>query len=172
MQALNNLPHEEFTEIFTNIVDNFPEIATDLAAGRPYTSPGCVLTKMKTTMENLNVDKKVEILAKFPDLVARVTCTNSPLSKASIGERQSAGLYSLTPEERKYLTNLGNNYRDKFGFTFVICARQNKIQSILSGLENRMENTTTDEIENGTQEVIKIASLRALDIINVFQPNI
>merc|ERR1719259_1505135 len=85
-------------------------------------------------MENLNVDKKVEILAKFPDLVARVTCTNSPLSKASIGERQSAGLYSLTPEERKYLTNLGNNYRDKFGFTFVICARQNKIQSILSGL--------------------------------------
>ena len=56
-------------------------------------------------------------------------------------------------------------YRNKFGFPFVICARENKKEAILAGLEKRLENSSEFEIETGLKEVDKICKLRLLDIV-------
>ena len=56
-------------------------------------------------------------------------------------------------------------YRDKFGFPFVICARENKKEAILAGLETRIENSSQVEIETGLKEVAKICRLRLADIV-------
>ena len=57
-------------------------------------------------------------------------------------------------------------YRDKFGFTFVICARENKAVAILEGLDRRLGNSREEEINIGIGEVKKIAKLRSRDILN------
>jgi 2-oxo-4-hydroxy-4-carboxy--5-ureidoimidazoline (OHCU) decarboxylase len=36
-------------------------------------------------------------------------------------------------------------YKQKFGFPFVICARENKKEAILSGLERRLNNSKETE---------------------------
>lgn len=56
-------------------------------------------------------------------------------------------------------------YKTKFGFPFVICARDNKKAAILSGLEARLENETEKEVIQGVEEVKKIAFYRLLDIL-------
>lgn len=58
-------------------------------------------------------------------------------------------------------------YKNKFGFPFIICARENKIQSIIEGLKTRLNNTRDQEIEIGINEVKKICKLRILDIVDV-----
>lgn len=56
-------------------------------------------------------------------------------------------------------------YREKFGFPFVICARQNKKEAILKGISERLENVCTVELNTGIEEVKKICMLRLLNII-------
>ena len=56
-------------------------------------------------------------------------------------------------------------YRDRFGFPFVICARENKKEAILEGLKARLENSRELEIETGLKEVSKICRLRLLDLV-------
>ena len=57
-------------------------------------------------------------------------------------------------------------YRDKFGFTFIICARENKAAAILEGLDRRLGNSREEEINIGIGEVKKIAKLRSRDVLN------
>ena len=52
-----------------------------------------------------------------------------------------------------------------FGFTFIICARENKAGAILEGLSTRLSHTRDTEINVGVGEVKKIAKLRTADIL-------
>lgn len=56
-------------------------------------------------------------------------------------------------------------YKAKFGFPFIICARENKVTSILNGLQSRYNNSQEEEITIGINEVKKICKLRIIDIV-------
>lgn len=56
-------------------------------------------------------------------------------------------------------------YKNKFGFPFVICARENKAVAIVEGLTRRMINTPAKELSIGLNEVKSIAKLRVLDLV-------
>lgn len=56
-------------------------------------------------------------------------------------------------------------YREKFGFPFVICARQNKKEAILKGIAERLEHSADEELNIGMEEVKKICLLRLLGIV-------
>lgn len=58
-----------------------------------------------------------------------------------------------------------NRYRGKFGFPFVVCARQNKKNSIFEGMHVRLNNSAEEEVAKGVQEVKKICYLRLLDLV-------
>ena len=74
-------------------------------------------------------------------------------------------------EQKQRLKDHNEAYREKFGFTFVICARENKVAAIMDGLEQRLSATREEEIKNGICEVKKIAKLRAIDILNKINPS-
>lgn len=76
------------------------------------------------------------MLDGIPDLAGRLAQANL-LSPESTSEHKEAGLDSLTEEERLRLRSDNERYRGKFGFTFVICARENKTAAILKGLRSR-----------------------------------
>ena len=58
-----------------------------------------------------------------------------------------------------------HRYKSKFGFPFVICARQNKKEAILQGIQKRMNNDADVELCNGIEEVKKICFLRLTSIL-------
>ena len=58
-----------------------------------------------------------------------------------------------------------SEYRERFGFPFVICARQNKKEAMLAGFERRLKNSHEQEIEAALAEIFKIAELRLHDLI-------
>ena len=60
------------------------------------------------------------------------------LTPESTREQREAGLDSLTAQEKERLRSHNEQYRDKFGFTFIICARENKAAAILTGLDKRL----------------------------------
>ena len=56
-------------------------------------------------------------------------------------------------------------YKEKFGFPFVICARQNKKDAILKGIQHRLNNSADQELKTGIEEVEKICLLRLQNIV-------
>ena len=94
-----------------------------------------------------------------PDLAGRVA-REGRLTAASRGEQASAGLDRLGPEELERFAAGNAAYRARFGFPFVICARENTTDSILAALEIRTRNERSREIATALDEIGKIAALR------------
>ena len=60
---------------------------------------------------------------------------------------------------------LNQNYKEKFGFPFVICARNHKKDEIFYAMEHRYKNDQNMELGTAIEEIIKIAELRVRDIV-------
>ena len=108
---------------------------------------------------------KEGVLRLHPDLAGRLAAAGQ-LTTESTKEQSAAGLHLMTDDERQKMSELNENYKQKFGFPFVICARQNKKDAILRGLESRLENSAESEAVTGVNEVKKICHLRLLDIVD------
>jgi 2-oxo-4-hydroxy-4-carboxy-5-ureidoimidazoline decarboxylase len=88
------------------------------------------------------------------------------LTPESNREQASAGLDRLTPDEIATFARLNAAYRDRFGFPFVICARENKKESILAGFSARLGHAREREIATALDEIARIAHSRLLDFVD------
>jgi OHCU decarboxylase len=107
---------------------------------------------------------QVALIAAHPDLAGRVARAGR-LTAVSRSEQASAGLHALAPDEVARFDADNAAYRARFGFPFVICAREHDKASILAELHRRVENARSDEIAIALAEIAKIARLRLDDVL-------
>jgi 2-oxo-4-hydroxy-4-carboxy-5-ureidoimidazoline decarboxylase len=106
------------------------------------------------------LQEQLALITAHPDLVGRMALTNE-----SASEQAAAGLTALTPQEIDQFQRYNAAYREKFGFPFVICARQNRKDAILAAFPVRLANTRQQEIAAALGEIYKIARLRLADAV-------
>ena len=88
------------------------------------------------------------LIQAHPDLVGRAALAGT-LTPESTSEQAAAGLDRLTQAEIADFQSISTRqYQARFGFPFVICARENKKASILAGFAARLQHTREQEIEN------------------------
>ena len=107
---------------------------------------------------------KEGILRVHPDLAGKLA-ENGQLTTESASEQSQANLDQLSPQEKAILGVLNCQYKEKFGFPFVICARLNKKEAIIEGLKTRSNHPVEAEVQVGIEEVMKICELRLKDIV-------
>ena len=88
-----------------------------------------------------------------------------PAQDWSRRDQASAGLNRLTPQEYERFDALNEAYREKFGFPFVICVRENTKETIFDEFERRLRNTPVQEQMAALVEIAKIANLRLYDLV-------
>ena len=104
------------------------------------------------------------ILRSYPDLAGKLA-KDGKLTGESLHEHSQADLDKLTDEEEAMMARLNSQYKEKFGFPFVICARMNKKDAIIEGLKARSNHHVETEVQIGIGEVMKICELRLKDIV-------
>merc|ERR1711892_424565 len=109
---------EEFVETFGNVVEHTQKVADELLKQRPFSSSDSFLDALKSVIESLSESEKVGILVGHPDLAGRIADANL-LTPESTREQKEAGLDLLTVEEKARLKSHNDQYREKFGFTFI-----------------------------------------------------
>ena len=184
ISELNSLNFEDFISKIGNVVEHCPVLAGALWKYRPFLSLENLISKLKEIISSLPLSGTFTstltihhfgysiytylvqegILRVHPDLAGRLA-RNGQLTKESSSEQSEANLDQLTPEEMATLADLNNSYKSKYGFPFVICARLNKKEAIIVGLQRRLNHTAETEVQNGIEEVIKICQLRLTDIV-------
>ena len=115
---------------------------------------------MCEVVENAGAGEQLALIRAHPDLVGRIV-----LTAESKGEQAAADLADLSAEEVVRFDNSNRDYKARFGFPFVICARLNKKDAILAAFPIRLKNSAGEERATALVEIFKIARLRLADII-------
>lgn len=160
LAELNALPPAEFTRIVGPVVEHSPWVAMRSCDRRPFSTRGELHHAMCDTVATATEDEKLSLIRAHPDLVGRAT-----LTPESQSEQASAGLGELTRDEIDLFDRYNREYKERFGFPFVICARLNKKEAILSAFPVRLEHSRAKEIETALGEIYKIAALRLRDLV-------
>jgi len=161
LSHINALPEEEFVRVAGPVFEHSPWIAAAVAPQRPFSSVDGLHAAMCDAVRQAPQDDQLALIRAHPDLVGRVV-----LTAESKGEQAAAGLTDLSPEEVALFDRYNREYKTRFGFPFVICARLNKREAILQAFPVRLQHTPEAEISAALEEIYKIAGLRLADLIS------
>ncbi|HEX8322586.1 MAG TPA: 2-oxo-4-hydroxy-4-carboxy-5-ureidoimidazoline decarboxylase [Tepidisphaeraceae bacterium] len=162
MQDINALPRTDFVRVVGPVFEHSPWIAERTPG--PFHDVADLHARLVATVEAATDDEKLSLIRAHPDLVGRLA-REGKLTKESNDEQAAAGLAMLTGDETTLFETYNAAYREKFGFPFVICARENKKDAILAAFPPRLASDAPKETATALQEIYKIARLRLNDLI-------
>jgi 2-oxo-4-hydroxy-4-carboxy-5-ureidoimidazoline decarboxylase len=166
LEEINTLNQEDFVAALSTLFEGPPWIVRQAWHTRPFTSLTHLHHALCEVMYHAPVEQQVALIQAHPDLVGRAALAGT-LTPESTSEQSSAGLDRLSVEEITTFTEQNQAYHVRFGFPFVICARENKKESILAGFATRLHNSRSREIEIALREIAKICWYRLCDTIQV-----
>ena len=161
LAELNAMERVEFVRVVGPIFEHSPWVAARTASQRPFSSRETLQAALIATVDKASDDEKLCLIRAHPDLIG-----DEKLTAESQTEQASAGLNDATAEEAKQFREYNRQYRERFGFPFVICARLNKKEAIARAFPVRLRNSREQEIEIALQEISKISELRLKDMIS------
>ncbi|CAH0721648.1 unnamed protein product, partial [Brenthis ino] len=164
ISEVNSMSNVRFEEVFGNVIELYSTASVHVQNMRPFQDVTDLCAAFNKYLDEVCLEEKLKVLSSHPDLAGRLAAQGE-LTRESAGEQRSAGLTDLTAEQKALIDLHNKRYKAKFGFPFVICARENKVQAIIEGLQQRYSNTRDTEINIGINEVKKICRLRILDIV-------
>jgi 2-oxo-4-hydroxy-4-carboxy-5-ureidoimidazoline decarboxylase len=165
LDHLNASTRDDFVAVCGPLFEHSPWIAERTWPRRPFATLDALHAALCETMYAASVDEQVKLIASHPDLVGRLA-REGRLTRESTAEQSAAGLSQLSDDEIAAFDRYNRAYRERFGFPFVICARENKKDAILAAFPMRLRNTREQEIAAALGEIAKIARLRLLDRVS------
>ena len=165
IEEVNKLSYEEFVTRLGSLFEQTPLVAASVWAYRPFESRDHLYDALCKFIDQLPRAGKEGLLRCHPDLAGKMAHQQA-LTPESTGEQRAAGLLELSPAEQNELDSLNTTYKQKFGFPFVICARENKRAAIFAGLKSRLNHNVDEEVKAGTEQVCKIAWHRLADVVS------
>src|SRR5271167_3348522 len=137
---LNQLGHAAFIRAVGPVFEHSPWIAEAAWLEKPFASLAQLHNALCEIVKHSGEEIRLALIRSHPDLVSRAALAGT-LTRESSSEQVGAGLNRLSPEEVDLFQKQNDAYKNKFGFPFVICARLNKKDTILTGFERRLKNS-------------------------------
>jgi 2-oxo-4-hydroxy-4-carboxy-5-ureidoimidazoline decarboxylase len=164
IDQINRLGREDFVSVVGPVFEHSPWIAERTWPDRPFADVDALHRALCRTVRSAAPEEQVGLIRAHPDLVGRAARAGT-LTPESTREQRGAGLGALSDEEIALFDRYNAAYRERFGFPFVICARENKKDTILAAFPVRLEHTREEEIATALGEIEKIAHFRLRDAV-------
>lgn len=161
---LNSSSQPAFVSALGHLFEHSPWVAEETWAKRPFRDAGHLHAELCATMQAAPRERQLALICAHPDLAGRLAQQNR-LTAESTREQASAGLNRLTAEEMAAFQELNAQYRAKFGFPFIICARLNAKDAIVAAMRTRLHHSPDQEQAAALAEIEKIAWLRLQDVL-------
>ena len=106
--------------------------------------------------------EQIAFVSCHPDLAGKAARAGA-MAPASVAEQAGLGLDQLSDDEFRRFEKLNADYRQKFGFPFVICVRRQTRDAVLDAFERRLGNDADAELAAALAEIGHITRLRLVD---------
>ena len=164
LSELNACERAAFVGMLGHLFEHSPWVAEETWPRRPFRDAAHLHAELCATMRSAPRERQLALICAHPDLAGRLARQNQ-LTAESAREQASAGLNQLSPDELAAFERLNADYRSRFGFPFIICARLNAKDTIQRAIQTRMANAPEAEFATALAEVEKIAWLRLSDVL-------
>jgi OHCU decarboxylase len=163
---VNGWSETEAVDRLGHLYEHSPWIVEVALVQRPFRDVEDMHAALAEIVLAADRERQLALIRAHPDLVGRAALRGS-LTAASTAEQRAAGLAAddLTDEEKRQFTEFNRQYAERFGFPFVICARENRKQAILAGFAERIGHDSETEIATALHEINRIAWYRLTDIV-------
>jgi len=154
------LAHDEFVSRYCGIYEHSAWVAEqtcEVACG--LTDENKLAEIMAQCVDEAPRERKLALIRAHPDLAGKAAIAGG-LTEESTEEQAAAGIDRCTPHEYRQFQSLNAQYKEKFGFPFVMAVRNSNKTDILSAFARRLENDNETEFATAISEVHKIARLR------------
>jgi OHCU decarboxylase len=158
------MDRDDFVAYFGGVFEESPWIAREAWESRPFGSVDALHAAMVWVVEHSPRAARLELIRAHPDLAGKAAIAGA-LTPESTREQAAAGLDRLTPAQYERITTLTAAYRERFGFPFVVCAREHTADSIIATAAARLEARLDEEEQTALSEIAKIARLRLDDLV-------
>ncbi len=164
LTVLNACDRDTFVAALGHLFEHSPWVASETFDERPFSDLDGLDAALAATMRAAPADRQIALVRAHPDLAGRLAQAGK-LTESSAREQSAAGLDRLSPVEAAEIQRLNNAYKERFGFPFVICARLNAKDTIVSAMRSRVLNSADAELSTALDEIAKIARLRLNEAI-------
>lgn len=168
IERLNKLLPEQAGSAFTKCCGAHNWVAK-MVAGRPYQNKEALLKAAESIWYNSSEADWLEAFTHHPkigdiDSLAKKFAN----TKAWAGNEQK-GVHSASRDILERLAKGNDEYEQKFGFIFIICATGKSAAEMLSLLEDRIGNSYEDELKIAMGEQHKITLIRLNKLLAMSQ---
>lgn len=150
----------EFIRRYGDLFDHSPWIVERAAERLPMED---VHAGLMATVFEASAEEQLALICAHPELAGSAALAGE-LTAASASEQKSAGLHQLDREQLARFRKLNADYRDRFGFPFIICVRLTTAAGILSAIEQRLGNERDQELATALVQIGEIVRLRLEDL--------
>lgn len=152
---------QSFVERFGAVFEHSPWIA-----GQAFTqicerdiAPASLHDVFRKVVMHASTEQQLELLRAHPELACALAAPTQ-LTSASREEQAGAGLDRCSIAELNEFSRLNKDYREKFGFPFIVAVKGLSRQQILAQFRNRLGNTADTEFRLALEQVCKIGGFR------------
>jgi len=149
---------DEFVEIFGGMYEH-----SHWAAERAWTpereGQDNIIAAMKVVVDAAGRARQDELICAHPDLAGKLALSGD-LTASSKSEQAGAGLDQCSEDELAKFQSYNADYKDKFGFPFIVAVKGMNRHDILAQFKQRLDNDKDEERAAALAQIHKIARLR------------
>ncbi|HEY8383192.1 MAG TPA: allantoinase PuuE [Microvirga sp.] len=160
----STMSRAQFVEVFGDVFEHSPwiaEAAHQAGFNTAQDTAEGLHAAMVHVLGGATREQKLALIRAHPDLAGRLKLKD--LTADSQNEQASAGLDSLTEEERDRFLALNDSYKAKFGFPFIMAVKGRTKDEILAAFEERLAHDPDQEFDAAVVQIELIALLRLKD---------
>lgn len=164
IDQLNAMSEDAFIAALSGIFEHSPWVAREAAPQRPFASVDALYDAMVAAVARAGSERQLALINAHPELAGKAA-VRGELTAESTREQSGAGLTQCTQAEFDKLQRLNREYREKFGFPFILAVRGHDRATILANFEARVANDRDEELRASLEQVYRIARFRVDDLI-------
>ena len=131
-----------------------------MLARRPFGSDDRLLEEARDIWFGLDEEDWREAFAHHPRIGDREALARRFPSTHALSEREQSGVAGASPDVLDSLAARNEDYFERFGYIFIVCASGLSAVEMLAMLETRLRNLPDAEIRIAAAEQARITALR------------
>ena len=131
----------------------------------PFGDDDDVIDHATESWDNVSEGDLMEAFSAHPRIGNVDTLRAKYANTKAIASGEQSGVNSADEAVLQRLATANDEYFDKFGFIFIVCATGKTAKEMLDMLETRLKNNRDTELENAAAEQLKITIIRLRKLI-------
>jgi OHCU decarboxylase len=134
--------------------------AREMTNARPFASVDSLFEQAESTCRSMGEDDWLEAFRAHPKIGEQKAAAVQTEQAQTWSAQEQSGVAQAAAETKAALATRNQEYEQRFGFIFIVCATGKTSAQMLAILIERLQNDTETELRIAAEEQQKITRLR------------